>query len=134
MAQTNKDRNTPMMDGQLLRLPMAAGVTIPAGSLVTVSNNDGMAYSFPNPSMVAVGRAEENKQNSGAAGSEFVLVRRGKAFRWDNSPNDPVPATNLYRPCYVQDNQTVRRTDMGGQMPQAGTVIQIDPDGVWVLM
>ncbi|MBA4709567.1 hypothetical protein [Aquitalea aquatica] len=134
MALTSKDRNTPMMDGQLLRLPMAAGITIPAGTIVMVSNGDGMAYGVANPSMVAVGRAEESKQNSGAAGSEFVLVRRGKAFKWDNSQTDPIPATALCRPCYVQDNQTVRRSDQGGQLPLAGTIIQIDPDGVWVQM
>lgn len=134
MAQTNKDRNTPMMDGQLLRLPMAAGVTIAAGTIVTVSSTDGMAYGLANPSMVAVGRAEEYRQNNGAAGSEFVQVRRGKAFKWDNSTNDPVPATALFRPCYMQDNQTVCRSSLGGQLPLMGTVIQIDPDGVWVLM
>ncbi|RMC99874.1 hypothetical protein EAY64_06075 [Aquitalea palustris] len=134
MAQTSKDRNTPMMDGKLLRLPMAAGVTIPAGTIVMVSNGDGMAYGVANSSMVAVGRAEESKQNSGAAGSEFVLVRRGKAFKWDNSPNDPITATALCRPCYVQDNQTVRLGSLNGQLPLAGTIIQIDPDGVWVQM
>ncbi|BBF84890.1 phage protein [Aquitalea magnusonii] len=133
MAQTNKDRNTPMMDGQLLNLPMASGISIPAGTIVTVHNSTGMAYAgVSNVNTVAMGRAEENKQNNGADGSVFIQVRRGKAFKWDNSPTDPVIATGLGRPCYVQDNQTVCRS--GNGLSLAGTVIQIDPDGVWVLM
>ncbi|WP_199052939.1 hypothetical protein [Aquitalea sp. ASV15] len=133
MAQTYKDRNTPMMDGQLLNLPMGAGISIPAGTIVTVHNSTGMAYAgVSNVNTVAMGRAEESKQNSGADGSVSILVRRGKAFKWDNSPTEPVTATGLGRVCYVQDNQTVCRN--GNNLCVAGTVLQIDPDGVWVQM
>ncbi|MDW7643445.1 MAG: hypothetical protein SCI25_00220 [Desulfuromonadales bacterium] len=127
------DRNTPMKDGELIAVPVAATAKIYAGSLV-VANATG--YAAPGSTalnLTALGRAEEYKDNSaGADGALTVLVRRGKAFKFANDGVAPVTQAAVGKTCYIVDDETVAATDGTGTRSAAGTVIAVDSDGVWV--
>jgi hypothetical protein len=87
----NQDRNTPMKDGELISVPVAANAVIYAGALVAVN-----AAGFAVPGSVAttltyLGCAEEPVNNTGGAnGARSVEVRRGKAFLFRNHGADLV--------------------------------------------
>lgn len=127
------DRNTPSKDGKLIAVPVAATKVIFAGSLVAAS-----AAGFATPGAAAatltyLGRAEEHVDNSaGANGAVSVLVRRGQAFKFANSGTDPVVQASLGKPCYIEDDETVAKTDDESALSAAGIVVGLDADGVWV--
>lgn len=129
-----KDRNTPMKDGELIAVPAAATAVIFAGALVAANAS---GYAVPGStatSLTYLGRAEEYRDNSaGADGDVSVLVRRGKAFKFANSSIDPVTQAEMGQPCFIVDDETVAKTDGTGTRSQAGTVIGIESDGVWVV-
>lgn len=134
MAATTQDRNTPLKDGELIVVPVAAGVKIPAGTIVAAS-----ATGFGTPGATAttlayLGMADAGIDNTaGADGAVSVPVRRGKAFKWANDGGDPVTQASLGRACYIVDNQTVAKTNGANTRSQAGIVVAVDADGVWVI-
>ena len=129
MAALTHDRNTPEREANFLVLPMAAGVTIYAGSLVAV-NASGLAVPGSTATgLTAAGRAEEYKVNSGADGAEFITVRRG-VFKFLNAAADAV--TLPLSTCYIVDDQTVAATNGTNTRSIAGKALAIDTDGVWV--
>ncbi|MBU0665354.1 MAG: hypothetical protein KJ990_12535 [Proteobacteria bacterium] len=127
------DRNTPMKDGEVISVPVAANVKIYAGSLVAAS-----ATGLATPGAVAttltyLGRAEEQADNTGGAASAInVLVKRGKAFKFKNYATDPVVQADLGKVCYIFDDEQVAHTDGTGARSAAGKVIGVEADGVWV--
>ena len=129
MAALTRDRNTPEREGDILVLPVAAGVTIFTGSLVVIN-----AAGFAAPGTVAVGlkaagRAEEYRINTGVNGGESIKVRRG-VFKFANLEADPV--TLLLSTCYIVDDQTVAATSGTNTRSAAGKVLAIETDGIWV--
>ncbi|MCG9027433.1 hypothetical protein [Laribacter hongkongensis] len=134
MTATTQDRNTPMKDGELIVVPVAAGAVIPAGTLV-VAGATGFAVPGSTATGLAfLGRAEEYANNTGGTdGAVSVPVRRGKAFKWANDSSDPVTQASLGRPCFISDNQTVAKTNGTNTRSQAGIVLGLDADGVWVI-
>lgn len=129
------DRNTPMKDGELIAVPVAASKKIFAGALVAAN-----ATGFATPGATAttltyLGRADEYVDNSsGADGAKLVMVRRGKAFKFKNSAGDAVTQAELGKTCYIVDDETVSKSNAGGNTQSAaGKVIGVETDGVWVL-
>jgi len=127
------DRNTPMKDGELIAVPVAANAVIHAGALVAAN-----ATGFAVPGSVAttltyLGRADEAADATGYAdGIATVQVRRGKAFKFKNSGADPVTQASLGKVCYIVDDETVAATNGTGTRSAAGIVLGIDTDGVWI--
>lgn len=134
MSAITQDRNTAMKDGELFEIAAAAGKKLPAGTMVCTN-----VAGFATPGATAVGlayigRADNAVDNTaGTDGATAVLVRRGKAFKWANDGTDPVKQANVGRACFIVDNQTVAATNGANTRSQAGTVIGIDADGVWVV-
>ncbi|MDI3480798.1 MAG: hypothetical protein PWQ97_453 [Tepidanaerobacteraceae bacterium] len=130
MALT-KDRNTPERAGGLLVLPVKGGVKIFAGSLVAVENG----FAIPGKtaiSLKAAGRAEEYMDNSGGAdGAATIKVARG-VFRFKNSVTDPIAAADVLGDCYIEDDETVAKTDGAGTRSKAGKILAVEPEGIWV--
>lgn len=129
------DRNTPVKDGELIPVPVATNVKIFAGSLVAAN-----ATGFATPGATAttltyLGRAEEYVDNTGGAdGAKTVMVRRGRAFKFANSTGDAVTQAELGKTCYIVDDETVSKTNAGGNTQSAaGKVVGVEADGVWVL-
>ncbi len=127
------DRNTPMKDCELISVPMAAE-EIFAGSLVAANATGYATPGATATTLTYLGRAEEYKDNSdGSAGDLSILVRRLKAFKWKNSATDAVTQASLGKSCYIEDDQTVAKTDGGTPTKSAaGIVVGLDSDGVWV--
>lgn len=127
------DRNTPMEAGELVSVPVAAGVKIFAGSLV-VANATGFAA--PGSTALALtylGRAAAQVDNAlGANGAAVVNVRRKKAFKFANSATDPVTQASLGKVCYIVDDETVSATSGTATQSAAGIVLGLDSSGVWV--
>jgi len=128
------DRNTPMKDGELIAVPVAADAVIGAGKIVAA---DATGYATPGATattLTYLGRAEEAVDNTGGAdGDKTVLVRRKKAFKFANSATDAVTQASLGKVCYIEDDETVSGTNAGGNTQSAaGIVIGVESDGVWV--
>lgn len=127
------DRNTPMMDGELVNLPVAA-VKIYAGALVAANASGFVTPGATATTLTYLGRAEEQVDNSGgAAGDKSVNVRRRKAFKWKNSGADAVTQADLGKTCYIVDDETVAKTNGTNTRSAAGSVVKVESDGVWVL-
>ena len=135
MTALSQDRATPQRDGNDRVLPVAANAVIHAGALVVVN-----AAGFAQPgdasaaTHAAAGRAEEPVDNTGGrAGDVTVRVQRG-VFRWANSAGaDEIDNSHIGGPCYVIDDQTVAATNGAGSRSAAGTVFDVDAQGVWVI-
>lgn len=126
------DRNTQMADGELISVPMAA-VKIFAGGLVAANATGYATPGAVSTALTYLGRAEETVDNTGLApGANSVLVRRGKAFKFDNSGADAVTQASLGKLCYIVDDLTVALTNGNGTRSPAGIVLAVDSDGVLV--
>jgi hypothetical protein len=123
----------------MLSVPAAANAVIFAGAMVAANADGYGAPGSTSPALTYLGRAEAQVDNTGGAnGAMNIPVTRGEAFKWENSGTDPVDQSCLGKVCYIEDDQTVAKTDGAvGEDPAtksaAGTVIAIDDDGVWVL-
>lgn len=135
MAALTQDRNTPMKEGEELPFPVAAGAKIFAGSIVVANAAGFAAPGSTATTLTALGRAEEYVDNTaGANGAKTVRVRRGKAFKYANLPGDLVTQADLYKVCYLVDDQTVAKTHGTNTRSAAGKVVGVDADGVWVVI
>jgi hypothetical protein len=126
------DRNTPQREGDKLVLGVATLKKIYAGSLV-MRNASG--YATPGAvatSCLGVGRAAEQVDNSaGLDAAKTVEIERG-IFRFANSAALAITIADIGKECYVEDDQTVSRTDNGGTRSVAGRIADVDSSGVWV--
>lgn len=132
MTALTQDRNTPRIEGDRYSFGVAASSKIFAGSLVVLNGG----YAEPGSvatGLVAVGRAEEQVDNGdGQDGDKTVTVRRG-VFQFANSASaDEITASDIGATCYIVDDQTVAKTDDSSSRSAAGTVRQVDAQGVWV--
>lgn len=128
-----QDRMTPSRDAEVMPFAMAAGANIHLGALVAVNASGFLVAGTEATGLTYIGRADEHVDNTGGAdGDEVALVRRGKAFRWNNSDADPVGQSLVGKTCYILDDETVAATDATGTRSAAGTVLAVESAGVWV--
>lgn len=111
--------------------PVAADVVIYGGA-VTVSE-DGLAKPGKTGlGLIVLGIADATADNSGGAdGAKSITTRRG-TFRLFNLATDAVTAADIGKPCFLVDDHTVAKTHGGSTRSQAGAVIDLDAQGVWV--
>jgi len=131
MALTG-DRTTPRAEGDLKVLGLAASVVVYGGAIV-MRNASGYATKGATATgSVGVGRAEERATGGANAGDVSIRVRPG-VYRYANSTSgDLIGITEIGKPCYVVDDQTVAKTDGSGTRSIAGFVDGVDSLGVWV--
>jgi hypothetical protein len=122
-----------MRDGDQIPVAVSGGKKIHGGSLVVV-----LPTGFAAPGLAALGvsylgRAENSVDNTdGEDGDAFVNVRRNKVFKWKNSPTDPIGQESMGKACFIEDDETLASSDGEGSLSMAGTVVGIDPDGIWL--
>ncbi len=127
------DRKTPMKDAELIPVPVAADAVIGAGKIVVANATGYAAPGSTATTLTYLGRAEEAVDNNGGADGDInILVRRKKAFKFKNYGSDLVDQADLGKTCYIYDDETVAKTDGTSTRSEAGKVVGIDSDGVWV--
>lgn len=133
MTALTADRDTPRRENLLRSLPVKAAVKIFAGSLVAVDATGNAVRGATSTTLKAVGRAEEQVDNTaGGDGAQRITVCAG-TFRFANSAAaDLITLANLDSPCYMVDDQTVALTNGTNTRVQAGIVRDVDTGGVWV--
>lgn len=134
MTALAADRNTPERLGDDFEFPVAAATKIYAGAIVMLNASGDATKGATATGQTCVGRAEEQVDNTGAAGAKTVKVRKG-VFRWANSAaGDAITRAEIGDTCYIVDDQTVAKTDGTGTRSAAGKIVDVDADGVWVLV
>lgn len=133
MAALTDVRVTLRRDGTIFSRGVAATKKIFEGSLVCLN-----ATGFATPGATATtlkadGVAETTVDNTGGAdGAVSVEVRKGM-FRFANSAaGDAITRAEIGTNCYVVDDQTVAKTNGTNTRSVAGTVVDVDAQGVWV--
>jgi hypothetical protein len=131
------DRKTAQLEERNIRtFDVAADEVIYAGALVAIDDTDaGLLYAgHADVNLIAVGMAMENKDATGLADGDLTCKVSTKASRWLNSAAaDEITADDVGVTCYIVDDETVALTDGTGTRSPAGTVYQVDADGVWVI-
>ncbi|MDE1917663.1 MAG: hypothetical protein KGJ57_18210 [Sphingomonadales bacterium] len=133
MAALTAPRNTPAALGTDRSVPLAAGVKAFAGGMAQVDANGYAVPASATAANMTIGRFEATVDNTGGAdGAVSGKVRRG-IFRYNNSANaDLITKASIEKPCYVVDDQTVALTSNSNARPVAGTIFDVDAQGVWV--
>jgi len=130
MVALTKDRNTASRQGDHLARPIAAAAICFAGGIGAV-NATGYAVPASNTAGLKVlGRIEKTVDNTGGiAGALNVSMKRG-VFHYANSITAPLTVADIGGIALVEDDATVAKTATANI--QAGKVIDIDANGVWV--
>ncbi len=137
MPGSNTSLKTEYRDGNLIPVALAAAAVVLMGTFAVVGA-DGYAVASANvgaADQTCIGIWENDAENLGAAGAAHGLVRRGKQFLVANSATDPVTQIDMGQLVYIQDNQTIAKTDNSGVLPVAGAFMGFDlenPLYVWV--
>lgn len=123
-------RNTLQREGDLRSLPLKAGVTALPGILMMAVA--GVARpGAASASAVALGRCEAFAEGGASDGEAKVQVRTG-TFCWKNSATDPVTLADIGKPVFIEDDRTVAKTSATNTLSPAGTLFDVDAEGVWV--
>ena len=129
-------RLTDEREGRQFYLDVAASTEIFAGSLVS---RDAAGRAIPaaaTAGTIVVGFAPKGVDNSaGSAGDEKVLVKRGMAAHFANgaAPN-AITIAEIGTAAYVADGGTVRKFNADLTNIPVGRIIDLDDDGVWVVL
>ena len=125
----SNDRNTPRREGEMLSDPVAAAGVIYAGSLVVLGATGYAEAASTATGLKARGIAQQYVNNEGADGAEKIVTRRG-VHRLGNDGS--INRTHITGTAYIVDDETVAATDGTSTRSAAGTIIDVDDDGVWV--
>lgn len=139
MTALSTERDTKrygaLADPENLELPVAAATKIWQGSIVCDNGSGYMTKGAVSTALIAVGRAEETVDNlDGAAGDKRIKIKRG-VFKLANSEGgEAITIAHRFGVCYLVDDQTVSNTSNGATRSIAGLVIDVESDGVWVMV
>lgn len=127
------DRDTPERSGVDFSFPVAAATKIYAGALVCLNAAGNAVPGATSTTLIAVGRADEQVDNTGGAiGDKVVAVRKG-VFRFNNSTaGDAITKAEIGDSAYIVDDARVAKTNGTNTRSVAGKIVDVDADGVWV--
>ncbi|WP_153116029.1 hypothetical protein [Rhodocyclus tenuis] len=133
MSALTADRNTPSRDNVDFEFPVAASTKIYAGGLTCLNAAGTATKGAVSTTLKTVGVAQATVDNSaGAAGDKRVKVRRG-CFKFGNSAStDLITLANVGASAYIVDDQTVALTSGSSTRSIAGTIRDVESDGVWI--
>lgn len=132
MTALSNDRNTPRRENRDVEShPIKGGSTIFGGSLVCL-NAAGLAIAgITALGLTAVGRAE-HRRSAVVDGDTNVRTRRGVLQFANSAAGDAITRADIGKPAYVVDDQTLAKTNGGGTRSAAGTIRDVDAQGVWI--
>jgi hypothetical protein len=130
MASTEQrdtqERMSPVSD--VHELLAADSITFIKGCLVAKNASGLLVMASSTAGLIAMGRCEENVV-TGIGNTRKVKFKTG-TFKWNNAGANPVIQSGVGETCWIHDNDTVRQAD--DTSSQAGVVVELDTDGVWV--
>jgi hypothetical protein len=132
MTALTSPRNTPERAGDVLDYPIKADARGFQGGIAVIVGG----YAAPAATatgLIAIGRFEQDADNTGGADGAFLVrVRRG-IFKYANSAAaDLITQADVGADSYLVDDQTVARTSNSNARSRAGKVLGVESDGVWV--
>ncbi len=133
MAALNAERDTQARQvswgGDVYHYPVAASTTVFAGAIVMIDASGNAIEGATATGQIAVGRCENTVNNdSGSAGDFDVEIRTG-IFAYENSGGDPVTVADIGNDVFIEDDQTVSRTNGGATQSRAGVMVGLRSDG-----
>jgi hypothetical protein len=118
----------------ILEIKAADNVHIFKGAIVGLAGGYAAPAGAACSKVVGIAESEvDNTQPGHAVGAKSVRVRQGTFKVGNGAAADALAIADVGSLCYAADDQTVAKT-AGANLPVAGTVIQVDADGVWVQM
>ena len=128
-----QDRQTPRRDLGLIRVPVKANVIVRAG-FIAVAGSTGFAEEGKTATgLTYLGVFDETIDNTGGTdGDCLVMVRTHQAFLLDNASSDSVTQASVGKKCFITDAQTVSATSATNTKSEAGVVLEVTNEGVWV--
>lgn len=141
MAQT-QPRKVQERQGQKHGHPVLAGAIIHQGAIVVLASGwaapgrsgegaDNAAKAADAATLQVVGIAEESVTGGAANGDVRVPTRAGY-FLFNNLDGDPVTRSEIGKPCFLVDDETVAKTSPNNTRARAGIVDDLEDAGVWV--
>ncbi len=131
MAALTGPRNTPRRENDDVEgHPVLAGVTVFLGALVCLNAAGFAIPGVVGVGLVALGRAEETIVGDGV---RTVRTRRGTLRFANSAAGDAITRAEIGDQAFMVDDQTVAKTNGGGTRSLAGTIRDVDAQGVWVL-
>lgn len=127
MATTN-ERATQERSGESFVYDVADDAVINRGAMVMLVAGMATAGAVA-AGAVCVGMAKHSAYH--ADGDLSVEAQLG-CFAFANSSTDPLDDADVGSDCFIEDDETVSKTDDGGARSRAGKVREIDGNQVWV--
>ena len=126
MVKTTQSKTIKRRSGDKIALTVKSGETIYGGALVMLDGAEAIdAKTVANKMTVGIAVAD-------AKGGEVVEVETG-VFAFANSTStDTLTKADIGNNAFVIDNQTIAKTDGSSARSIAGTVVDVDADGVWI--
>lgn len=132
MAAAVVDRNTPYKEGDNLSIPLKAGVKVLAGT-IAVSDGGYGNMGATSATLIALGIWNQTVDNTlGANGAVSAVYVRGKAFLLQNDGVDPVAQADVGKQVFMEDNQTVAKTNGAATRSALGILVAVEARGAWV--
>jgi hypothetical protein len=128
------ERNTNSRTAMIIAVGIAAATKVEAGKMAVLNALGYGAEGSEALNLKAIGRWRETVDNS--AGDNGTLIGEAEldaAFQWANSATDAVDQSCLGKEVFIEDDETVSKTDNGGARSVAGICIGFDASGVWVV-
>lgn len=126
------ERNTAHKDGELIAVPVSASTKIEAGNLVALDADGYLVHAADTAGLTVIGVSEETKDNSaGADGALTCLVRRKKAFLFENSATNAVTQALVGKSVYVENSVTMSSAAATNDIV-AGKCLSVSTEGVLV--
>jgi hypothetical protein len=128
------ERNTNSRAAMIIAVGIAAATKVEAGKMAIINALGYGAEGSEALNLKAIGRWSETVDNSaGANGALVGQAEFNKAFLWANSGADAVDQSCVGKEVFIEDDETVSKTDNGGARSSAGICVEFGADGVWVL-
>jgi hypothetical protein len=129
-AALTAERDTPEIGGESFDFTQGSNV-IYAGAIVVINSAGTAEAGTDAASKRVVGRCERTQDNTGVnyKAARTIRVKTG-VFRWVNGGS--FTDANIGDLAYISDDQTVTTGASASQDIIAGTIVDVDSDGVWV--
>lgn len=134
MAALTDFRQTPTRRPKdVFPVALGAGAIVYAGGGVCINSSTGYGVrASATTGLITRGIARDTVDNTtGAAGAKTVAVEAAVACL-TNSGTNAITRSHIGQPCYWVDDQTVCNSDGASGKSVAGTISDLDSQGVWV--